>query len=316
MKVLITPTSLSSNLEIAALDPLRERGAELVANPYGRPMIAEELMSALGGVEAVIAGLDSFPAELFAQAPQLKVIARYGVGYDRIDLEAARKAGVRITNAPGANGHSVAELTLGLMFAVARQIPQTSTAVAAGDWPRFEGIELAGRRLGLVGLGAIGRDTAEMARGIGMQVLGFDPGLSAQEITALGITPVTLDEVFISSDVISLHIPLNEKTRHIVSAERIAAMPPGVIIINTARGGLIDEHAAAAALEAGHVFGLGLDAYETEPPRDSPLVGHPRVVATPHSGAHSKESVQRTAAAAVENVLAVLDGEEPPNGIA
>lgn len=315
MKILITPTSLSQNLGITALDPLRERGAELVANPYGRPMSPDELIPALRDVDGVIAGLDTFSAEVFAAAPQLAVVARYGVGYDRIDLQAARSAGVRVTNTPGANGHSVAELAVGLMFAVARQIPQTSTAVAAGEWPRFQGIELAGRRLGVLGLGAIGAATARMARGIGMEVLGFDPGLSAEQIGQLGVTAADLDEVFAQSDVLSLHIPLNEHTRHIVSAERINAMPQGAIIINTARGGLIDEQAAAKALDAGHLHGIGLDAYETEPPTDSPLVGHPRVVATPHSGAHSEESVQRTATAAVKNLLAVLDGGQPLNPV-
>lgn len=315
MKILITPTSLSQNLGITALDPLRERGAELVANPYGRPMSPDELIPALRDVDGVIAGLDTFSAEVFAAAPQLAVVARYGVGYDRIDLQAARSAGVRVTNTPGANGHSVAELAVGLMFAVARQIPQTSTAVAAGEWPRFQGIELAGRRLGVLGLGAIGAATARMARGIGMEVLGFDPGLSAEQIGQLGVTAAELEEIFAHSDVLSLHIPLNEHTRHIVSAERINAMPQGAIIINTARGGLIDEQAAAKALDAGHLHGIGLDAYETEPPTDSPLVGHPRVVATPHSGAHSEESVQRTATAAVKNLLAVLDGGQPLNPV-
>lgn len=315
MKILITPTSLSQNLGITALDPLRERGAELVANPYGRPMSPDELIPALRDVDGVIAGLDTFSAEVFAAAPQLAVVARYGVGYDRIDLQAARSAGVRVTNTPGANGHSVAELAVGLMFAVARQIPQTSTAVAAGEWPRFQGIELAGRRLGVLGLGAIGAATARMAQGIGMEVLGFDPGLSAEQIGQLGVTAAELEEIFAHSDVLSLHIPLNEHTRHIVSAERINAMPQGAIIINTARGGLIDEQAAAQALDAGHLHGIGLDAYETEPPTDSPLVGHPRVVATPHSGAHSEESVQRTATAAVKNLLAVLDGGQPLNPV-
>ena len=315
MKILITPTSLSQNLGITALDPLRERGAELVANPYGRPMSPDELIPALRDVDGVIAGLDTFSAEVFAAAPQLAVVARYGVGYDRIDLQAARSAGVRVTNTPGANGHSVAELAVGLMFAVARQIPQASTAVAAGEWPRFQGIELAGRRLGVLGLGAIGAATARMAQGIGMEVLGFDPGLSAEQIGQLGVTAAELEEIFAHSDVLSLHIPLNEHTRHIVSAERINAMPQGAIIINTARGGLIDEQAAAKALDAGHLHGVGLDAYETEPPTDSPLVGHPRVVATPHSGAHSEESVQRTATAAVKNLLAVLDGGQPLNPV-
>lgn len=315
MKILITPTSLSQNLEIDALEPLRERGAELVANPHGRPMTSEELETALADVDGVIAGLDSFTGEAIASAPRLKVVARYGVGYDRIDLDAARQAGVRVTNAPGANGHSVAELAVGLMFAVARQIPQTSAAVAAGKWPRFQGVELAGRRLGVLGLGAIGRATAQMARGIGMEVFGFDPGLNDEQMIELGVRPAGLDQIFSVSDVISLHIPLNAHTRHIVSAQRIAQLPLGAIVINTARGGLIDEQAAAAALDSGHLHGVALDAYETEPPTDSPLVGHPRVVATPHSGAHSQESVQRTAAAAVQNLLAVLDGEEPPSPV-
>lgn len=315
MKILITPTSLAQNLEIAALQPLRERGAELVANPHGRPMSPEELVAVLTDVEGVIAGLDSFSDEVIASASRLKVIARYGVGYDRIDLEAAHQAGVRVTNAPGANGHSVAELAVGLMFAVARQIPQTSTAVAAGQWPRFEGVELTGRRLGVLGLGAIGRATAQMARGLGMEVCGFDPGLSRERIAELGVRPTELEEIFTVSDVLSLHIPLNAHTRHIVSAQRIAQMPENAIVINTARGGLIDEQAAAYALDAGHLHGVGLDAYEVEPPTGSPLVGHPKVVATPHSGAHSQESVQRTARAAVRNLLAVLDGDEPPSPV-
>ncbi|GAB3844967.1 phosphoglycerate dehydrogenase [Nesterenkonia populi] len=315
MKALITPTSLSKQPDHPALDPLRQAGAEIMVNPYGRPMAPDELIEALDGVEGVIAGLDSFTEEVFAAADSLRVIARYGVGYDRIDLEAAQRAEVRVTNAPGANGHSVAELALGLMFAVARQIPQTSSAVAAGQWPRFQGIELAGRRLGVLGLGFIGRGLARMASGIGMDVCGFDPGLTEEQIRGFGVTPAGQDEIFSRCDVLSLHIPLNEHTRHLVSAQRIAGMPQGAIIINTARGGLIDEQAAAEALDAGQLHGIGLDAYETEPPTGSPLVGHPRVVATPHSGAHSEESVARTASAAVENLLAAMRGEEPPSPI-
>lgn len=316
MKILITPTSLSQQLHTPALDPLRARGAELVVNPYGRPMRPPELIAALEGVDAVIAGLDTFSDEVIHAAPQVKVIARYGVGYDRIDLEAARRAQVRVTNTPGANANAVAELTVGLMFAVARQIPQAATAVADGGWPRHQGIELAGRTLGLVGLGAIGRGVAAMARGIGMEVLGVDPGMSRQQLEELDIVPVQMDDLFTAADVLSLHVPLNEATRHMVSAARIAAMPAQAIIINTARGGLVDEQAAVDALDSGSLHGVGLDAYLTEPPTDSPLVGHRRVVATPHAGAHSMESVQRTAAAAVENLLAVLDGEDPPSPVA
>ncbi|WP_146338418.1 phosphoglycerate dehydrogenase [Nesterenkonia sp. NBAIMH1] len=315
MKLLITPTSLSRQPDHPALDVLREAGAELAFNPHGRPMTPEELAVALQGVKGVIAGLDEFSAETLSSAPELRVIARYGVGYDRIDLSAAQQAGIRVTNAPGANGHSVAELALGLMLSTARQIPQTSAAVAAGEWPRFQGIELAGRTLGVLGMGFIGRSLASMAAGIGMEVRGFDPGLTDEQMVSLGVTPAGQEEIFSQCHVISLHIPLNQHTRGLVSAERIAVMPRGGIIINTARGGLLDEQAAVEALDSGQLHGIGLDAYESEPPTGSPLIGHSKVVATPHSGAHSEESVARTASAAVESLLAVLRGEEPAGAI-
>lgn len=315
MRILITPTSLSAQPQLAALDALRERGAELITNPYGRPMTPQELIDELDGVQGVIAGLDSFTAEVFEHAGELQVIARYGVGYDRIDLQAAQAAGVWVTNAPGANAHSVAELALGLMFCVARQIPRSAEAVNQGQWPRFAGVELSGRTLGVLGMGAVGRSLAQMAAGIGMKVLAFDPGFNTEQLTQMGVQPCELEEIFTASDVLTLHMPLTQDTRHIVSGQRIAMMPPGAILINTARGGLIDEQAALEGLQTGQLHGIGLDAYETEPPQDSVLVGHPRVVSTPHIGAQSQEAVERTATAAVKNLLAALDGKTPPSPV-
>lgn len=316
MRILITPTSLSRAPDTAALNLLRERGAELIFNPHGRPMTESELAASLPGVDGVIAGLDPFSGQALAAADQLRVIARYGVGYDRVDLDATASRNITVTNTPGANGHSVAELAIGLMFSAARQIPRASAEVHSGGWPRVQGIELARRTLGVVGLGAIGRDVAAMAAGIGMDVVGMDPGLAPEQIRDFGVEPTDdLDELCARSDVLSLHIPLVESTRGIIGADRMARLPADAIIINTARGGLIDEAAAVAALDEGRLHGVGVDAYESEPPISSRLVGHPKVVAMPHSGAHSEESVERTAAAAVENLLAVLDGGRPPSPV-
>ncbi|GAA3052273.1 MULTISPECIES: phosphoglycerate dehydrogenase [Actinomycetes] len=310
MKVLVTPTSLSRTPEDPALRRIREAGADVVLNPHGRPLSEAELIALIADVDGVVAGLDDYTARVIAAAPRLTVISRYGVGTDRVDLEAARAAGVVVTNAPGANSQSVAELTVGLMFAVARRIPRLDAAVAAGDWPRADGVELGGRRLGVIGLGEIGRQVARAGAGLGMEVHGCDPALDDDRIRELGIVPGSVDEVCRRADVLSLHVPLTPRTRHLVDARRLDLLPDGAIVVNTARGGLLDEQAAHAALEEGRLHGVAVDAYETEPPRESPLIGHPRVVATPHTGAHTAEAVHRMAQAAVGNLLDVLQGRD------
>ncbi|GAA1169163.1 phosphoglycerate dehydrogenase [Nesterenkonia xinjiangensis] len=308
MKILVTPTSLSRSPEAAAMRRLRDAGAKVVINPHGRPLTPAELGVLLTDVDGVVAGLDHYTAEIIADAPRLKVISRYGVGTDRVDLEAARAAGVAVANAPGANSRSVAELTVGLMFAVARRIPMLDAAVADGGWPRADGIELGGRRLGVIGLGAIGRQVARAAAGLGMEVHGCDPAMGERQIRDLGIVPGSLDDVCARADVLTLHVPLTEGTRHLLDARRLGLLPEGAIVVNTARGGLLDEQAAWRALEVGRLHGVAVDAYESEPPQESPLVGHPRVVATPHSGAHTAEAVTRMADTSVENLLALLQG--------
>nr|WP_277925289.1 phosphoglycerate dehydrogenase [Sediminivirga luteola] len=299
--------------EAPALQRLRAAGHEVVLSTAGRPLDGEELIRALRDVDGVIAGVDSYTREVIEASGSLRVISRYGVGTDKIDLAAARERQVAVTVTPGANATAVAELAIGLAFAVARGIPQLDAQVRAGGWPRGQGVELSGRRLGVIGLGAIGRKVAAMGAGLGMTVHGSDPNVPQQTLRAAGIVPGDLDEVVAAADVLSLHIPLTPQTRHLIGAGRIKAMPAGAIIVNTARGGLIDEDAALAALDSGRLHGIGLDAYEVEPPVDSPLVGHPRVVSTPHSGAHTAEAVERMAEGAVTNLLQVLAGEDCPN---
>ncbi|GAB3189210.1 phosphoglycerate dehydrogenase [Nesterenkonia suensis] len=305
----MTPTSLSRTPDAPALRRLVEAGAEVVVNPCGRPLTEEELIAHLTDVDGVLAGLDRYTGWVLTTAPRLRAISRYGVGTDRVALDAARASGIAVANAPGANSQSVAELTLGLMFAVARRIPNLDAAVARGQWPRADGIELSGRRLGVIGLGAIGRQVARAAAGLGMEVHGCDPALKADQINELGIVPGTIDDVCARADVLTLHVPLTEGTHHLLDARRLALLPQGAIVVNTARGGLLDEQAARQALEVGRLHGVAVDAYETEPPQGSPLVGHPYVVATPHSGAQTAEAVARMAETAVENLLALLAGE-------
>lgn len=315
MKVLVTPTSLSRTPDAPALRALRAEVDEVVLNPYARPLTAAELAELLPGVDGVIAGLDEYSAEALAAADRLKVIARYGVGVDRVDLAAAAEHGIVVTRTPGANSLSVAELTIGLAFAVARGIAVADAGVRAGGWPRIDGRELTGATFGVVGFGAIGRLVAERARGLGMTPVAYDPFLPDAVFADIGVERLDLDDLCRRSDVVSLHVPLTEGTRHLIDARRLDLLPAGAIVINTARGGLLDEAAVRDALDRGALFGAAVDAYETEPPSASPLVGHPRVVSTPHSGGHTREAVQRMTDQSIADLLAVLRGSGSPHAV-
>jgi len=307
MKVLVTPTSLNASSTLPAMDKLRATGYELVFNTTGGPLHADQLIPLLADVDGVIAGLDDYTAEVInAAGPRLKVISRYGVGSDRVDLPAAAARGIVVAVTPGANAVAVAELALGLMFALARHLPALDRAVREGGWPRAKGMELTGKTLGVVGVGAIGRALATRAEGIGMTVVGHDPVVDDETMRAMGITPVSLADLLATADVVSLHVPLLDSTRHLIDAAALAAMKPGALLVNTARGGLIDEDAALAALQSGHLGGLALDAYEVEPPTGSPLFALDNVVATPHTGAHTDEATATMAAMAVDHLLEVL----------
>ncbi|MGI5919223.1 MAG: phosphoglycerate dehydrogenase [Christensenellales bacterium] len=311
MKILVTPTSFLKPVNAKAKEMLEAFADEVVYNPHARPLTAEEVAALLPGVDGYIAGLDTISAEVLADAPaSLKVISRYGAGVDRVDLAAARARGIVVTNTPGTNSTAVCELAFGLMLSLARHIPQLDAAVKSGGWPRTSGMELAGRTLGIVGCGAIGKKLAVRAKAFEMDVIAYDPCFDAAFAAEHGIRQVTLEELISRSDVISLHVPLTEQTRHMIGAAQIAAMKPGALIINTARGGLIDEAAAAEALKSGKLGGVGLDAFEVEPPQDSPLMGLDNVVMTPHAGAHTNEAVAAMGRMAVQNLIDVLQGKE------
>lgn len=309
MKVLITPTSFLKNPEAKAM--VEAFADEIVYNPQSRPLEAGEILALLDGVDGYIAGLDYITADVLRRAPaSLKVISRYGAGVDRVDLEAAKERGIAVTNTPGTNAVAVCELAFGLMLSLARSIPRLDCAVKKGEWPRNDGTELAGKTLGIVGFGAIGKNLATRARAFGMRVVAFDPYFDQAFASQHGVEHKTLDETIESADFLSLHVPLTKETKYMIGEQAIARMKKGAFIINTARGGLIDEAAAANALKSGQLGGIGLDAYEMEPVTDSPLLGLDHVVMTPHTGAHTNEAIAGMGIMAAQNLIDVLSGKD------
>lgn len=314
MKILVTPTSFLKPENAAAKAKLEAFADEVVYNDLGRPLQADEILERLDGVGGYVAGLDYITADVLEKAPaSLKVISRYGAGVDRVDMAAATAKGIKVTNTPGTNSVAVCELAFALMLCAARNVPKLHIAVEKGEWPRSQGIELRGKTLGIVGMGAIGKNLAIRAKAFGMTVNAYDPYFDEAFAKENGIGRMELDEVLTTSDFISLHVPLNDSTRHMINAEKIAEMKDGAIVINTARGGIIDEQAAAEAVKSGKLGGLGLDAFEQEPLIDSPLKGLDNVIFTPHTGAHTAEAVSGMGSMAVDNVIAVLSGEDCPH---
>ncbi len=269
------------------------------------------LIAALAGADAVIVRSKShLTARVLEQAPRLRVAARAGVGVDNIDVEAATRRGILVLNTPEASTTSTAEHTLAMLLALARRIPHAHASIARGHWAReaFVGAELYGKTLGIVGLGKIGIEVARRAQAFGMQVRAHDPYVSEDRAARLGVDLVSFDDLLATSDVLTLHVPLTARTRHLLGAHQIRRMKAGALLVNCARGGLVDEEALRAALDDGHLAGAALDVFEQEPPAGSPLLEHPRVVLTPHLGASTHEAQRSVAVEVAEQVLAALDG--------
>jgi D-3-phosphoglycerate dehydrogenase len=243
-------------------------------------------------------------ADMIAVSPRLKVIGRAGIGVDNIDVESATSRGVAVMNTPFGNAVTTAEHAIAMMFAVARQIPAANTSTHAGRWEksRFMGVELFGKTLGVIGAGNIGGIVCERAVALHMKVLAYDPFLSEERAMHLGVTKVELDELLERSDFITLHVPLTDRTRNVLSAEAIARAKKGVRIVNCARGGLVDEAALAEALRSGHVAGAAFDVFAEEPATASPLFGLDNVVVTPHLGASTTEAQENVALQVAEQM--------------
>ncbi|WP_324715815.1 phosphoglycerate dehydrogenase [Carboxydochorda subterranea] len=315
----ILVTSLSFGREDATpVRMLEDAGCEVIRNPAGRPLSDEELAGLVGEVDGIIAGVDWIgPRTLSRGVPRLRIVSRTGVGYDRVDVETATRLGVAVTITPGANSEAVADLAMGLLIAVARQIPEADRTLRDGRWHRYTGRELWRKRLGLVGLGRIGKGVARRAAGgFAMEVLAYDVVWDEPFCRQWGVMRAgSLDEIFETCDFISLHVPETAQTRHLVNEERLRRMKRTAYLVNTARGGLVDEAALARALQEGWIAGAALDVFEKEPPASSPLLGLPNVVVTPHIGAHTVEAVGEMSRMAARNLLALLVEGRVPEGL-
>ncbi len=310
-RLLVTPTSYGKN-EPRLKTELEQLAGSVTYNPTGKPLSSPEVAALIAGVDGYIAGLDIIDRAALEKADRLKVIARYGVGVDQVDLEAAREKGIIVTNTPGANSVSVAELALGLMLALARQIPEAVQSVQQGKWPRYAGVSLEGKTVGILGLGAIGKQLARRLAGFDCTILAYDPFADENFVEEYRIELAPMDMLIARSDFVSLHLPLLPETRGLVNDAFLARMKKGAFLINTTRGEVIDEAALLRALESGHLRGVGLDAFTVEPPETSnPLLHLPQVIATPHLGAQTDGATSNMGWFAMRDCLAVLRGEEP-----
>ncbi len=310
MRILVTPTSLQPDKCCEALEKLKEFSSDILFNITNKPLEEEDLIPLLKECDGYIAGLDFITKKVIDACSKLKVISRYGVGYDRVDIEAAKEKGIIVTNTPGANSEAVGELAFALLLSVARKIPYLDEQTRSGAWVRSTGVELKGKQLGIMGFGAIGKVVARCGQGFGMKVCTYDPYIDQKYCADYHIEILSKEELLRRSHVISLHLPLTSKTKHMLDKNAFEIMRKGVIVINTSRGGIIDEKAAYDALKSGKAGGLGLDTFEFEPPVDSPLFEFKNVVVTPHTGAHTKEATDNMANLAVENLIAVLSGRQ------
>jgi len=295
---------VSDKLSETAVQIFRDRGIDVTFDPaIGKDK--DRLLEVIGDYDGLaIRSATKVTEKVLAAAPKLKVIGRAGIGVDNVDIPAASKKGVIVMNTPFGNSITTAEHAIAMMFAVARQVPEANASTHAGKWEksRFMGVELSSKTLGVVGAGNIGSIVIDRAHGLKMRVIAYDPFMSEERADKLGVRKVDLDELWASSDFITFHVPLTDKTRNILSAEAIAKLKPGVRIINCARGGLVDEAALAEALKDGKVAGAAFDVFAEEPATASPLFNLDNVVVTPHLGASTTEAQENVALQVAEQM--------------
>jgi D-3-phosphoglycerate dehydrogenase / 2-oxoglutarate reductase len=306
-------------------EPLKEFAERLKLFKHLGPtgIVANDPYAGIETAHAVIAGGLDYNAPVFARAPNLLVVARTGIGYEKVDVVAATEYGVAVCNAPSGPTISTAEFAVSLIFSVAKNLKSIEvemrhglkTGTKSSFYKDYEGVELFGKQLGLIGFGRIGQHVARICQSIGMSVCAYDPYADAKLAAEMGVVLLpTLKELLSSSDVVSLHLPLNPETHKIMNAERFAQMKLGAIFINTARGGHVDESALIAAVDSGHLFGVGLDVTDPEPPHpDDAILQHPKIVVTPHIASGTKDSKARIYEITLEQVFMVARGEQPPH---
>ena len=314
MKVLITSRSFGK-IGDTAQRILEDGGVEIINKSVGFDQAEFERI--IPEFDALIIGAHEFEEKDMERCPDLKIICKHGVGLNNIHLEKAKELGIAVTNAPGTNSNAVADLTLGLMLSVARKISHSSALVKEGVWKSHIGEDVCNKTVGLLGFGAIARKVANRVRGFDMQVLTYDPYVKElpEEYRSF-VKLCSLEEVISGCDFLSVHLPLTEETRNMISAREMKMMKQGSYIINTARGGIVNENDLYEALKSGHLNGAAMDVVESEPmTTDHPLLSLPNVVVTPHIGMYSKEAISAVSEICARNVVACLHGEKLCNQV-
>lgn len=312
-KVLICPVDYEHRCA-EGVDMLRAAGFEVRFNPRPRGYLAEELHTDIADVEAVVADNEPWDEASFRAAPRLKVIAKIGVGMNNFDLDAARRHNVVVANCAGINANTVAEQTVALLLALVRAIPQLNADCRRGEWTRAVFHELAGRTAGIVGFGAIGRKVAEKLAAFDLRLVASDPYPNAAEAERIGVELVDMETVWRESDYVLIHAPYMKETHHLVNDATLAKLKDGACLVNTARGMIVDEAAAARALASGRLAGMASDVFEVEPPSaDNPLFACPNYICTPHSAGDAVENMQANGRATAAIVLDYFAGREPKN---
>ena len=292
-----------------AIQRLVAAGAQLIANPWGRSPTEVELVSVMRNVDVLVSGTEPVTARVMDAAPDLMFIAKHGVGYENIDLEAAKARGVPVAIAGGAIADSVADMAMALLLALARHVPQGDRAVREGRWPRLVGVELRGKSLGIIGLGQIGREVALRAKAFGMEILAFDVIPNNDFAQEHNVRYLSMMDVLMKSDFISLHTPVTDQTRGMINAVTLQSMKRSAYLINTARGELVDEAALAMGLREGWIAGAASDVFLKEPPGDNSLLTLDNFIAAPHSAGQTDAGLRKLGEVTVDNIIRLMRSE-------
>ncbi|NLC84294.1 MAG: phosphoglycerate dehydrogenase [Ruminococcaceae bacterium] len=302
VKVLVTPRSFGKT-DPKAYDILADAGIEIVRNETGSILNEDKLAELLADCDGVIIGVDPLTARVLNAAPHLKAIAKYGVGLDNIDLEICKARGIQVSRTIGANSEAVADYAFALMLALARRLLPIDRLCRLNDWQKITTVDVSGRTLGLFGFGAIGRNVAQRASGFNMEIMAYDVVWDEDYAAANNIIRATADEICAKADFISLHLPLLPETNHFIDARRLEMMKPTAILINTARGGLIDEKALLQALKEEKIYGAGIDVFETEPPADKSWYELSNVILGSHCAASTIGATENMGRMAAANLI-------------
>jgi len=290
---------------------LKDAGFEVDYNPYPDFFNEEQMLEVIQDYFGVVVGFDHLTEKVIAKAENLKVIAKHGVGVDTIDVDAATKHGVVVSKTVGANSSSVADFAIGLMLSTARQIPRMDAEVKQGEWPKYVGTELWKKTLGIIGLGHIGKAVAKRAAGFDMKLLAYEPYPDHDFVTRHHIELASVNRILEEADFITIHVPLSESTANMIGREELKKMKNTAFLVNTARGGIIDEDALYDALENNVIAGAAIDAFSEEPPGHTKLLNAKGMVATPHAAAYTNESLNRMSLMCADSICRVLHGEQP-----